>query len=339
MDPQVIRDAQKRISPFLHRTPILESARLNDWLGHRVRFKMETFQKAGAFKSRGALNALLALKEAGKLPSSVVAYSSGNHAQGVAWAAAALGIPARIYLPKIVSAIKQQATRAYGAEVIITPTRVEAEEAAKRDAAAGAFLLPPYDLDDVIAGQGTACLEALEDGEKPDAIFAPIGGGGLLSGTWLAKQLLYPQAEVWGAEPFNANDAARSLREGNIFRWPDSPKTLADGARTLAVSPRTFAYLQRTNGIVEITESELCYWAQWLAHLLKCVVEPTSAMAMAAAARWGLTQKPGREMLVIISGGNVAAETMRDIWKEDMLLNPPLTQFLHQYVIEISPKG
>lgn len=339
LEPDAVSQALRRLEPYLPRTPLWESAQLNAWLGHRIRFKMENFQKTGAFKARGALHALLALKETGGLPPKVVAYSSGNHAQGVAWAASLLGIPATIYLPRIVSSIKQQATRGYGAEVVVTATRMQAEEEAKREAAQGALLLPPYDHDDVIAGQGTACLEALEDGATPDAVFAPVGGGGLLSGSWLATRLLKEDAEVWGAEPLNANDAARSLREGSIFRWPDSPSTLADGARTLAISPRTFSYLRQASGIFEITESELRYWTQWLTHLLKCLVEPTAAMSMAAAARWALRQSGRKEALVILSGGNLAAETIREIWSQDRLIDPPVTRFLHQSVMENSSKS
>ena len=290
LSPESVPEAQRRIAPYIHRTPLLESHLLNAWLRHEIVFKAEGLQKIGAFKIRGALNALLALKEAHKLPREIVAFSSGNHAQAVALAAQMLGIKATVIMPKFVSQVKQQATRSYGAELILTETRQEAEQLATKMQKGGMVFIHPSDDDMVIAGQGTACLEALEDGAKPDAIFATCGGGGLLSGAWLAAQALGSQAKIFGAEPGIGNDALRSLQSGHIVSLADTPMTIADGARTLHISERTFYYLKKLEAFYDAAEEEIIYWAQWLQHLLKINIEPTSAVAMAAAAKWLKTQ-------------------------------------------------
>jgi len=323
LSPEVIAEAHKRLEPHIRNTPLLESERLNNWLGSRIVFKVEAMQKIGAFKIRGALNTLLAAKERGELPKWVVAHSSGNHSQAVACAAKMLGVRATIYLPESTSPIKQQATRGYGAEVIIKPTRKEAEAAVHDDIKKGAFFLPPYDHDDVIAGQGTACYETLKTGLKPDAIFLPCGGGGFLSGTWLATQLLCPTAKVIGAEPVSGNDAAQSLKAGHIVTLSDAPQTIADGVPTLCVAERTFQYLKKIEGIREIEEEDTIYWTQWLMHLLKVTIEPTSALAMAAAAQWLAGEHRGKTVLVIISGGNIAPATYQQVWKKNHLEQIP----------------
>lgn len=297
----------------------MESHLLNSWLGHEIIFKVEGFQKIGAFKIRGALNALLALKEEGKLPQKVVAFSSGNHAQAVASAGKMLGIQTTVIMPKFVSAVKQQATRGYGTELILTDTRQEAEALGAQKQKEGAWLLHPSADDMVIAGQGTACLEALQDGAKPDAIFAACGGGGLLSGTWLAADGI----PVFGAEPAMGNDASQSLQSGKIVALAESPMTIADGARTLAISERTFYYLKKLAGFYEVEERDIIYWTQWLQHLLKSSVEPTAAMAMAAAHQWLKTQKKKQRVLIILSGGNIDAASQRRIWEKDYLAQPP----------------
>jgi threonine dehydratase len=269
------------------------------------------------------MNALATLKEKYALPKEVVAFSSGNHAQGVALAAKLLGIKAVIFMPAFTSPIKVQATRSYGAEVMLTPTRQEAEAGARSRAEKGAFLLPPFDSDEVIAGQGTACFEALQDAGIPDAIFATCGGGGLLSGTYLAGKLLAPNVPIYGAEPRMANDAAQSLKAGHIVRLTDTPQTVADGATSLAVAERTFAYLKKLAGIIEVEEEAMLYWAQWLAHLLKTPIEPTCAAAMQAAADWLHGQPKGRTVLIILSGGNIAPEMYRRIWEKNWLETIP----------------
>ena len=321
--PNSIKEAHNRISPHIKKTPILQSALLNDFLKHKIKFKVEGLQTTGAFKARGALNTLLSLQEQHDLPNEIVTFSSGNHAQAVAWAGRKLGVKTTIFLPSFTSKIKQQATISYGAEVINTANRIEAEERTAEMASKGAYFIHPYDNDMVIAGQGTACYEALQEEYKPRAIFAPCGGGGLLSGTYLATQLLSPQSLVFAGEPSQANDATQSYHSGKIFRFQDSPATLADGARTLSVSERTFHYLKKLNGFYEVSEMEIVYWTQWLMHLLKVAVEPTSALAMAAAHKWMQQQTEPQEVLVILSGGNIAPETYHSIWKENQLENIP----------------
>lgn len=183
--------AKDRIQKYIYLTPIMQSTTLNQMLGHEIFFKVESLQKTGAFKVRGVLNHLLELKEKNSLPCKVVAYSTGNHGLGLAWASRVLNIHARIYLPKNTSPIKQQATKHYGAEVIVTDTRQEAEDRTKADSKNGFYYLHPSDSDSTMAGAGTMCYEALQQlNFSPDAIFASCGGGGLLSGTYLAKELL-----------------------------------------------------------------------------------------------------------------------------------------------------
>lgn len=320
MPPDTIRQAHARIASYIRRTPLLESQQLNTWLGHEIVFKTENFQRTGAFKMRGALNTLLHLKEQGKLPERVVTFSSGNHAQAIALSCQLLGVTPTVFMTKHASPIKKQATESYGAAVVLTENRQEAEAQTAKMAETGAWFIHPFDNDTVIAGQGTACYEALEDGANPTAIFVPCGGGGLASGTFLAKQHLSPQSLVFAGEPLNANDAARSYRSGIITRYENSPKTLADGAATLSVSPRTFHYLQQLDGFFEITEEQMVYWTQWLSHLLKITVEPTSALAMAAAHAWLAGQKEKQRVLVILSGGNIAPETHRILWEQNQLV-------------------
>jgi len=323
LSPDVVQEAEERIAPHIRRTPVMQSAHLDDWLGHEILFKVEGFQKIGAFKIRGAMNALLSLEEEGNLPPAIVAFSSGNHAQAVAFAGSKLGIKTTVIMPAFVSKIKQQATKSYGAELILTKTRQEAEKLAVKKQAEGAWLLHPSADERVIAGQGTACLEALQDGADPDAVFAACGGGGLLSGTWLAVQALAPGAKIFGVEPEMANDAAESYRTEKIVSFVETPMTVADGARTLHISPLTFTYLKKLDGFYEIKERDILYWTQWLSHLLKTVVEPTAALAMAGAMQWLKTQSTKKRVLVILSGGNVDAKTQQEIWAEDYLGQVP----------------
>lgn len=324
LKPMAVRAAMKRLKPHVARTPVLRSHLLDRFIGCQIFFKYEGAQKVGAFKARGALNALLALQEKKLLPQRVVAYSSGNHAQAVAWAAKKLGLKATVFVPAGASRVKIAATKAYGAEVIVTRKRQEAENGAKKMAAdEGCFLLPPYDHDDVIAGQGTAALEAWEDEGNFDAVFAPCGGGGLISGTLLATRLFSSEAKVYAAEPAMDNDAARSCASGKIFRFRDTPKTIADGARTLGVSPRTFHFIRQLDGLYEISEAEILYWSQWLMHLLKVTVEPTAALGMAAAHKWIAEGNRKKRILVILSGANLDREAYRKIWAHDRLSRLP----------------
>ena len=319
-----IRKARERIDKFINDTPILTSSLLNRWLGHEIFFKAECLQKIGAFKARGACNTIAWLFENKIKAKHIIANSSGNHAQAVAWAASQFGLSSTIYMPANSSQVKIQATAAYGAKVVLCETRIIADEKVKLTAAEkDTYWIPPFNHEQVICGQGTAAYDALHESGRIDAVFAPCGGGGLLSGTLIATRALAPQAEIIGAEPLNANDAAQSLRMNSIQILPCPPDTIADGARTMAVGDITFEYLKKLDNIYEIEEELIIYWTQWLTHILKVRVEPTSAMAMEAAARWLSGKKSKKHVLVILSGGNIDQETSLKIWKNNYLSDPP----------------
>jgi threonine dehydratase len=316
--------AKERITPFVHATPILTSSILNKWLKHEIFFKAENFQKIGAFKARGACNTVAWLAETNQKPKHIVTNSSGNHAQAVAWAARRFGIPATIYMPYNASKIKIQATIAYQAKVVLCKSRAEADEKviqASREK--GTYWIPPFNHEQVIAGQGTAVYESLKELEKIDAVFAPCGGGGLLSGSYIAARALAPEAEVIGAEPLNANDAVQSRKMGFIQRLPGTPNSIADGVLTLSVGDITFEYLKNVDDIYEVEEQRIIYWTQWLNHLLKVSVEPTSAMTMDAVCRWLSGQRGKKKVLVILSGGNTDQLTMKKIWEKNFLSEIP----------------
>ncbi len=324
LDSKDIARAKSRITNFVIETPILSSSLLNKWLGHDIYFKAECFQKIGAFKARGACNTLAWLHEKGEMPKQIVANSSGNHAQAVAYASKQFGIPATIFMPEYASKVKIQATKSYGANVVLSKNRDITDEKVKEAAAVeGAYWIHPYNHNQVICGQGTAAFEALTKLREVDAVFAPCGGGGLLSGTLLATRGLCSSAKVIGVEPLLANDAAESLRKGSIQRLSRVPKTLADGAMTMAVGDITFEYLKQLDGFYEVGEERMIYWTQWLTHLLKCRMEPTSAMAMEGVFRWLGGQKSKRTILVVLSGGNIDQGTTNKIWEQDYLRVPP----------------
>mmetsp|Transcript_38293 Transcript_38293/g.75396 ORF Transcript_38293/g.75396 Transcript_38293/m.75396 type:complete len:348 (+) Transcript_38293:71-1114(+) len=316
---------------LLYRTPVFDCPALNRFLGggHRIFFKCENLQRVGAFKSRGALNAVLKAVKKEEKPSQIVAYSSGNHAQAVAWACSKLGVDCTIFMPDNVSPLKAKATAAYGATVQLAPTRPVAEQWAADAVAKGALLIPPFDHDDVITGQGTACLEAIEDmtaqGVEVDCILAPVGGGGLIGGTYLAAgtSMIRHPPSIIGAEPATGNDASLSFQSGVIHQLDRQPQTMADGAMTMAVSERTFEYVKKLDDIYEVSELEIAYWTQWMTHLLKLTVEPTSSMPLAAAVRWLQKARDPQNVLCIISGGNVATDMRMRVWKENRLDSIP----------------
>lgn len=331
IQPPEIAKAYNRIKPYIHKTPIVSSSHLNQWLGHKISFKVEGLQKIGAFKIRGALNAILTLKEQNNLPKEIVTFSSGNHAQAVALAGKMFGIKVKVFMTKSASSLKKQATIGYGANVITCNTRSEAEQRTFKAKEKGAYFIHPFDDDRIIAGQGTSCYEVLIEGLKPDAIFATCGGGGWLSGSYLAKELLSPKSKIFAGEPANADDAMRSYQTGEIVKYDDSPQTIADGAVPLCVSERTFEYLKKLDGFYNATEEEILYWTQWLSHLLKVSVEPTSAVAMVAAFKWLKSKQSERKhcnnqpknLLILLSGGNISPETQKIIWQENHLNSVP----------------
>jgi len=319
-----VKSAAQRISPHIHHTPIFSSSLLNAWLGHEILFKAECLQKIGAFKARGAINTLKWLQEEDTPPQKIVANSSGNHAQAVAWAAKQQNLSATIFMPANTSKVKVQATAGYGADIVLCENREEVdkkvEEAAKH---ADVYWIPPYDHPKIIAGQGTAALEALEQVDKVDALFAPCGGGGLLSGCLLSCRALAPEAKVIGVEPLLANDAAESLRQGRLQRLNGPSTTLADGARTPSLGDITFEFIKLLDGFYEVDEEHIIYWTQWLHHLLKLHIEPTCAMTMEGVVRWLATQQRPQRVLVILSGGNIDQPTMAKIWQDNKLHIPP----------------
>lgn len=322
-----IHQASLRLIGKVSRTPLLESTRLNQWLGQRILFKTECLQTTGAFKLRGATNFIASLQEQGNVPRHIVANSSGNHAQAVAYAASQAGIPVTIFSTENISEVKAAATEDCGAELRLYATRPEADEAVKQAAQQeGVVWIPPFNHPLIVAGQGTATLEAIQDADHVDAVFAPCGGGGLLSGSLLATRRLAPHAKVIGAEPLLANDAARSLQSGVIESLDGPVSTLADGAATPSVGDITFPLLQELDDFYEVNEQQIAYWTQWLQHLLKLHVEPTSAMSMAAVAAWAVNSPKGQTAVVILSGGNISKATMTKVWDTDYLLQPPIIE-------------
>lgn len=295
--------AARRIAPYVHRTPVLSSQALDALAGAELWFKCENLQKVGAFKARGAANAVFSLSEA-EAARGVATHSSGNHAAALAYAAARRGIPAHVVMPENAPAVKRAAVRGYGAKIRrCAPTLAARERAlAELVAETGAVYIPPYDDTRVICGQGTAALELLEAQPALDALVAPVGGGGLLSGTALAAQALRPGIEVIGAEPAGADDAYRSLRAGRILPM-ERPQTIADGLRT-SLGRLTFPIIRaHVARIVTVTDEEIVAAMRLLYERMKLVVEPSGAVALAAvlSGRAGLA---GRRVGLILSGGN-----------------------------------
>lgn len=325
-----IKKARQRISPYVFPTPVVTSGILNRLFGHEFFFKAENLQRIGAFKARGAMNTLLWAKENNALTPIVAAVSSGNHAQAVAWAASQLNVKAKIFMPANVSKIKVQATKAYGAEVILAKDRQAADAGALAEQKVGSLFVPPYDHDQVICGQGTACLEAAEVIANLDAAVAPVGGGGLISGTLLAAKGM-GVSHVFGAEPDIASDATQSYRTGKIHTLTTSPNTICDGVRTLGISERTFEYIKQLDDMIECTDHESIVTTQWLTHLLKLTVEPTAALSFVAAVKWARRQKSKKRILVILTGGNMDQASRTQVYAQDWL-----EKGLEQFAEEIS---
>lgn len=317
---QNIEDAKNRIDKYINKTPILSSKKLNEFLGHEIYFKVECLQRTGAFKIRGAINSVALLVEQGLKPKHIIANSSGNHAQAVSLASHLFGIPSTIYMPQNVSKVKAQATLSYGANIDYSENRIITDQKVfDKSKEEGIYWIPPFNYNPVICGQGTAAYEALGEISDIDAIFAPCGGGGLLSGTFIAARGLSTTTKVIGVEPKLANDAFKSIQYDSIFKLNTPPETIADGARTMSVGELTFNYLKQLDDFYEAEETEIVYWTQWLSHLLKIHVEPTSAMAMVGVVKWLKSQKQKRKVTVILSGGNIDKNTMNNIWEKDYL--------------------
>jgi threonine dehydratase len=297
--------AAARLQGHAHRTPVMTSSTLDDALGAQVFFKCENLQRMGAFKFRGAFNALSRF-DATQRRNGVVTFSSGNHAQAIALSARMLGIPATIVMPQDAPAAKMAATRGYGGNVVTYDRYTEDREQIGRELAEkhGLTLIPPYDHADVIAGQGTAAKELFDEVGPLDAVFAPLGGGGLLSGTALATRALSPQAKLYGVEPEAGNDGQQSFRSGAIVHI-DTPRTIADGAQTQHLGNLTFQILRRdVDDILTATDAELVDGMRFFATRMKLIVEPTGCLSLAAARKMK-DELAGKRVGIVISGGNV----------------------------------
>ncbi len=300
-----VQAASERLKGVAHRTPVLHSTTLNKLTGAEFFFKCENLQRMGAFKFRGGYNALAQFSPE-QAKRGALAFSSGNHAQAIALSARILGMPAVIVMPQDAPAAKLAATRGYGAEVVTFDRFSEDREAISARIAQerGMTLVPPYNHRDVIAGQGTAALELLQDVPDLDYLFAPLGGGGLLSGTLLSAKAMAPGCKVYGVEPEAGNDAQQSLRKGEIVKIA-TPKTLADGAQTQALGDLTFAIIRRdVSDIFTASDAQLVETMRFYAERMKMVVEPTGALSLAGARHGGLDLR-GKRVGIIISGGNV----------------------------------
>lgn len=304
-----IVEAARRIAPYVHRTPILTSAYFNDLFGAELFFKCEHLQRVGAFKARGACNAVLQLDDI-TARHGVITHSSGNHAQALAYAASLRSISCTIVMPRTAPLIKKQAVMGYGARVVECEPTLEDRERTMHAIAeqTGAHVVPPYNDERVIAGQGTAALELLEDVSNLDVIMAPVGGGGLMSGTAIAARAMVPTIEIIGAEPDTAADAKRSLETG-VLQEPPQTSTIADGLRT-ALGDVTFGILRETGvRIVTASEESIHEGLFRVMERMKQVVEPSATVTIGA-----LMEQPhlvrGKRVGVILCGGNIDIRTL-----------------------------
>jgi threonine dehydratase len=305
--------AHERIKPHATRTPVLGAASIDAATGARVFFKCENLQNMGAFKFRGAYNALSQLKN----PKGVIAFSSGNHAQAVALAGRMLGIKTVIVMPADAPKVKLEGTRGYGAEVITFEKGADREALTRRLAEErGLTLIPPFNHPHVVAGQGTAAKELIEETGPLDYLLVPVGGGGLISGCAIAAKHLAPQCKVIGVEPAAGNDVFLSFKNKKITRI-DVPDTIADGARTQAPGDITFPLiLQHVDDMLTVTDDELLRAMFTLWERLKTIVEPTGALAACALFEKKLSlSASGRRVGVMLSGGNVDLGWAASAWQ------------------------
>lgn len=304
MDKQTLIQVHQRIQPYIHRTPVLSSEQINTIAGANVYFKCENFQKMGAFKMRGAANAILNLSQEQR-DKGVVTHSSGNFAQAVSLAAKKLGVKAYIVMPENAPQVKKNAVKGYGGQIKECPSNIQDREdlAAYIQDNEGATFLHPSNDDDVIYGQGTAAIELLEDHPNLDYIITPVGGGGLLAGTALAAKYFSNGCKVIAGEPANADDAYRSLQSGKIETNKTS-NTIGDGLRT-HLGDRNFPIIkQEVDKIIRVEEDEIVNAMKLIWERMKIVVEPSSAVAFAAVLK-NKEDFKGKDIGIIISGGNV----------------------------------
>lgn len=309
LDLAAIRAAQARIAPHIHRTPVLTSASIDAFCGGRLFFKCENFQKIGAFKARGAANAVFSLTDA-EAKGGVATHSSGNHAAALARAARLRGIPAHIVMPSNAPKAKVESVRRNGGNIVMCEPTLAAREAtcARVMAETGARLVHPYNDYAVMAGQGTATLELLEQAPDLDIVIAPVGGGGLLSGTAVAAKGVKPGIRVVAAEPAEADDAARSFAAGRLIPL-DKTSTIADGLRT-SVGERNFPIIrQNVDAIVTVSEEGIVAAMRRIWEILKIIIEPSCAVPYAAIME-NKVDVSGKRVGIILSGGNVDLDAL-----------------------------
>ena len=310
-----IESAHRLLQDVSNPTPVLESQSLNQQLGAEVFFKCENFQKVGAFKFRGAYNAISRLSDAQK-NAGVIAYSSGNHAQAVALVGKMLGVSITIVMPNNAPKLKLAATKGYGAKVVVfDPQETTREAIAEQVNSDNALtLIKPFDNEDVIAGQGTVAYEFAQEIPDLNMMLAPCGGGGLLSGTAVATKSIQPDCKVIGIEPELADDATKSFYSGILHSNPNPP-TIADGTRTASMGDITFPMVrEHVDAMKTVSEEAIKEAVRWLFYRMKLVVEPSGALGLAALLS-GAVKAEGR-IGIIVSGGNIDGETMSDILME-----------------------
>ena len=303
---ELMQSARRALDGVAHRTPVATSHTLDQRVGARVFLKCESLQRMGAFKFRGAYHLLSRLSPEVRARG-VVAYSSGNHAQAVALAGSLLGAPTTIVMPSTAPGLKIEATRGYGAEVVFYDQLGEPREALAERLARerGLTLVPPFDHPEIVAGQGTAAWELIEEVGAVDLLLVPVGGGGLLSGSALAARHLAPSCRVIGVEPRGGDDGVRSFRAGHLVRI-ERADTIADGARTLSLGALTFELIRRSvDDMVSVPDAELQRAMRFVWTRMKLIVEPTGVLGLAALLSGAVTAAPGSRVGVILSGGNV----------------------------------
>lgn len=310
-----IESAHRLLQDVSNQTPVLQSQSLNQQLGAEVFFKCENFQKVGAFKFRGAYNAISRLSDAQK-NAGVIAYSSGNHAQAVALVGKMLGVSITIVMPNNAPKLKLAATKGYGAKVVVfDPQETTREAIAEQVNSDNALtLIKPFDNEDVIAGQGTVAYEFAQEIPDLNMMLAPCGGGGLLSGTAVATKSIQPDCKVIGIEPELADDATKSFYSGILHSNPNPP-TIADGTRTASMGDITFPMVrEHVDAMKTVSEEAIKEAVRWLFYRMKLVVEPSGALGLAALLSGAV--KPEGRIGIIVSGGNIDGETMSGILME-----------------------
>ncbi len=311
-DLKAIKKAHQRIHPYINKTPVLTCSSLDEIIGAKLFFKCENFQKVGAFKFRGATNAVFSLSEE-EAARGVVTHSSGNHAAALALAASNRGIIARIVMPSNAPQVKKDAVKNYGGIITFCEPTLEAREttAIKIIEETGATMIHPYNNYHIITGAGTAALELIEEVPELDYILAPVGGGGLLSGTALSAKYTNPKIKVIAGEPKNADDAYRSIKAGRIIP-PENPVTIADGLKT-ALGEKTFPIIQKyVDDIILASEQEIIQAMRTIFERMKIIIEPSSAVPFAVLLFKKLVV-PGKRVGIILSGGNVDFEGFFDL--------------------------